>query len=280
VSAGDDGPTVPELVGAGSISTAAPEFATTFTADGRTLFFNRTSPDRSQLTLMESRLGDDGWTAPAPIAFSGPDWDIDPFVSPDGRRLYFSSNRPTSEADTVVDFNTWFVEILEEGYGEPQVLPEPLNTAASEVFVSITRAGAIFFSSTRDGVRRIYRGTLTDPEAPVELVPVDVNVGETGAGNPLVDAEERFLVFVVNVAGGQGGADLYVSRRGPDGWSPAEPLAGVNSSFSDFAPGLSRDGSLLYFTSERPGVVPEWPAGERPPGDIYRILVEAVGLPR
>ncbi len=60
---------------------------------------------------------------------------------------------------------------------------------------------------------------------------------------------------------------------------PAEPLGGgVYSPFADFAPALSPDGRLVYFTSERPGVVPGGPDGERPPGDIYRVLAHAVGL--
>ncbi len=279
ISTTEDGPTTPEIFGSGVISTTAPEFGITFATDGRTLYFNRTSPDRSRITMMESRLIDERWTAPSPVVFSGSSRDLDPFVSPDGKRLYFSSDRPTSETDSSRDFNTWFVELLAEGFGEPQLLPEPLNTSATEVFASVTRTGALFFSSDRDGVLRIYRGLLTDPEAPVELVSVDLNTGETGAGNPLVAPDEQFLLFTTTHAAGRGGSDVYVTHRARDGWLPAEPLGGgVNSPFADFAPALSPDGRLVYFTSERPGVVPGGPDGERPPGDIYRVLAHVLGL--
>ena len=35
---------------------------------------------------------------------------------------------------------------------------------------------------------------------------------------------------------------------------------------------------FLYFTSERPGVAGPLPAGERPPGDLYRIAVADAGI--
>jgi Tol biopolymer transport system component len=275
ISAAEDAPTTPEIFEAGVVSTAAPEFGITFGAEGHTLYFNRTSVDRSRITMMESRLVDGRWTAPSPVGFSGPSRDLDPFVSPDGTHLYFSSDRPTSATDSIHDFNTWFVELSAGGHGEPQLLPEPLNTQATEVFASVTRAGAIFFSSDRDGVLRIYRGVLTDLEAPVELVSVDLNTGETGAGNPLVAPDEQFLLFTATGATAGDESDVYMTRRADGGWLPAERLGGaVNSPFADFAPALSPDGRLLYFTSERPGVVPGTPAGERPPGDIYHVVVD------
>jgi hypothetical protein len=48
--------------------------------------------------------------------------------------------------------------------------------------------------------------------------------------------------------------DIYVSRRGSlnDEWPPAEDLGSpVNSASADFAPSLSHDGHLLFFSSNR-----------------------------
>lgn len=275
----DDGPAAPAIFEPGVISTAAPEFAMAFAPDGRTIYFNRTSVDRSQIMLLESRRTDGGWTAPSPVGFSGPDRDLDPFVAPDGSRLYFSSDRLTSATDSVRDFNTWFVELSASGFGEPQVLPEPLNTPATEVFASVTSTGTLFFSSDRDGVLRIYRGRIDDPDAPPELVGVDPNTGAAGAGNPLVAPDGAFLLFTATDPAGQGGTDVYITRPSGEGWFPAEPLGGgVNSPSADFAPALGPDGRLLFFTSERPGMVPAPMDGARPPGDIYYIRADSAGL--
>jgi Tol biopolymer transport system component len=280
MSSREDGPTAPAIFEPDVISTTAPEFAMTFAPDGRTLYFNRASADRSQIMLLESRRTDGGWTAPSPVGFSGPDRDLDPFFSPDGTRLYFSSDRLTSATDSIRDFNTWFVERSAAGFRALQVLPEPLNTPATEVFASVTRSGALFFSSDRDGVMRIYRGRIDDPDAPPELVSVDLNTAAGGAGNPLVAPDGAFLLFTATSPAGQGGADVYITRPAGDGWLPSQPLGGgVNSPYADFAPALGPDGRLLFFTSERPGIVAAVTDGARPPGDIYHVRADAVGLP-
>jgi Tol biopolymer transport system component len=70
----------------------------------------------------------------------------------------------------------------------------------------------------------------------------------------------------------------YASRAHDGVWSPAQNLgAAVNSPFADFAPAFSPDGKYLFFTSERPGVVPT-PVSGRPPGDIYQIDVTSLGI--
>lgn len=50
-----------------------------------------------------------------------------------------------------------------------------------------------------------------------------------------------------------GGADLYVSRRTPEGWSEPEALATVNTESSDeITPWVSPDGRSLVFATDRP----------------------------
>jgi hypothetical protein len=53
----------------------------------------------------------------------------------------------------------------------------------------------------------------------------------------------------------------------------------VSTADPDFAPSLRPDGRHLFFTSERPGVVASVLEGERPPGDLYRIELDALELP-
>lgn len=97
--------------------------------------------------------------------------------------------------------------------------------------------------------------------------------------NPAISPDGTLLVFVSDREGGQGGADLYASRAHGGAWSPARNLGPlVNSPLADFAPAFSPDGKYLFFTSERPGIVPTPTSGSRPPGDIYQIEVAALGL--
>jgi hypothetical protein len=64
------------------------------------------------------------------------------------------------------------------------------------------------------------------------------------------------LYFASNRPGPFGGEDLWVSRResreAPWG-TPVNLGAAVNTSFNERSPGLSRDGHLLFFATNRPG---------------------------
>lgn len=47
--------------------------------------------------------------------------------------------------------------------------------------------------------------------------------------------------------------DIYHSRLGPGGYEPPEPVAAVNTRFSDSNPLVSADERVLIFFSARPG---------------------------
>lgn len=266
----------PVLFAEGVVSTEAPEFGAALTPDGRTVYFNRASDDRSRLVIMRSRFADGAWQPADTATFSGTWRDLDPFVAPDGTRLYFSSARPVQPEDTVPDFNTWVVLLSPEGEDEPAFLPAPVNSDSIEVFVSASASGALFFSSNRDGVMRSYRASTSGTDAEVTVVPIEMNL-ESGIGNPAISPDESRLVFVAESDSGIGRGDLYISSATATGWTPPRLLPEpINSTFLDFAPSWSADGKYLYYTSERPGIVGPVDDDVRPPGDIYRVAVETI----
>lgn len=267
-------PAGPVLFEAGLVSSAAPEFAITFTPDGRELYFNRASDDRSRLTIMRSVRNGDHWSTPSPAPFSGEYRDVDPFASPDGRRLYFSSTRPRTAGAEPGVFNTWYVERTAAGeWGAPIDPGAPLNSDSTDVFFSIAEDGTAAFMSGRDGPSRIYLSRLG---ADGWSVPRATTFGGSAeGGNPLIARDGRFMVLVL--AGPADGADLHVSCRAGTDWERPVPLTAANSSFTDFAPAVDPSGEWLYFTSERPGVVAAVADSARPPGDIYRIRLSEAG---
>jgi hypothetical protein len=78
---------------------------------------------------------------------------------------------------------------------------------------------------------------------------------------PEISKDGLSLYFASTRPGGFGSNDLWVSRRActdmgdPDcAWGPPVNLGGtINTAGIDAAPHLSRDGHLLFFSSERPG---------------------------
>ncbi|WP_321538323.1 hypothetical protein [Flavobacterium piscinae] len=44
------------------------------------------------------------------VSFTGKYKDLEPFLSTDGLKLYFASNRPLTESGEPKDFDIWYVE--------------------------------------------------------------------------------------------------------------------------------------------------------------------------
>lgn len=262
----------PTIFGTGIISTELPEFASAFSPDGDMVFFNRMPADRSRIEMLVSRFENGSWTAAELLPFSGTYRDVDPWISNDGSRLYFSSNRPVDAGQPAGNYDTWYVESVGSGWSEPARLGPEINTDATEIFVSMTDGGTLYFRRSSDETRGIYRAQAVDDgfSTAQEIVGLDLE----SAGNPMIGRDGSFLILSGIVEGRA--SDLFISFADGDGWTPAKNMGpSVNTIFAEFAPGISPDGKYLFFTSERPGVVSETNEG-RPPGDIYQIELDSI----
>ena len=93
----------------------------------------------------------------------------------------------------------------------------------------------------------VLREILWQPPLPV---PGPIN-SPSDDYEPRLTADGLTLFFVRGKAGHN--ADLYYSRRGPDGWSAPAPVPGVTSQYDELGGQPSPDGRSLYFYSDRPG---------------------------
>ncbi|HWJ96264.1 MAG TPA: hypothetical protein VNT33_16165, partial [Telluria sp.] len=131
-------PTQPQLVGEAVISGPFHDFAPSVSADGKTLYFTRTDSGFSRMTLMQSQRAGGQWEAPTVLPFSGVWNDGDGVLSPDGKRYVFISNRPASGSTAKADLDLWVVLRQPDGsWGEPQRLPDTINSDVNEVYPSI-----------------------------------------------------------------------------------------------------------------------------------------------
>jgi hypothetical protein len=226
-------------------------FASTFTPDGRTVVFTKFAPPR--MMLMSSAWVDGSWSTPSVLPFSGTFRDLDPAFTPDGRRLFFSSWRPTgpTAADTMNAADTWYVDREGSGWSAP-VHVAAVNGEDQDYYPSITRRGVLYFDSFRSRPRRrlVYRaapladGGFASPE-PLDAV---INA-DSGASNLFVDPDEQYVVFGAIRPEGRGGVDLYISWRNGSSWTAPRNLGDlVNTNGTEFCPFVSRDGKYLYFT--------------------------------
>lgn len=125
--------------------------------------------------LFVSNLQTDGkWSAPKKLNISIRDDDFGPFIGPDDKTLYFSSDRAAKDRHGKTDIyrvtrldDTW------QKWSEPVNMGSPINTAADEYYFCIDKAGNVFTSranDTKDG------GNLDI----FKMIPKDIKVMLTG----------------------------------------------------------------------------------------------------
>ena len=144
-------PAAPRLWTPAAIASDGYESSPTFTPDGLTMIYLAADKDFGVYRLMQSRCEKGAWGAPTPPSFALPlpVIEADPFVTPDGKRLYFISSRHAPETE---DFDIWYVErTTDGGWGEPHRLPEPVNSPAAELLPRTDADGRLYFGSSRPG---------------------------------------------------------------------------------------------------------------------------------
>ena len=107
--------------------------------------------------IASAKKENDKWTDPEIVSFSGKYFDIEPFLSADGLKLYFASNRPLDNAnDKTKDFDIWYVERENKNaeWSNPINLGEPINSPANEFYPSIADNNNFYFTCDE----RINRG--------------------------------------------------------------------------------------------------------------------------
>lgn len=288
----------PELYGAGLFSTGQWDFFMAFSPDQRYVLFCRANDNFSAYDIYETRREDNGqWRAPARPAFAASWSNADPHISPDGRSLFFISNRPErgdSGASTTYDIWTASLE-SDGGWGEAHRLAAPISLpGVDEWSPSVAANGDLYFGSDRPGgsggldlyVARWVNGAYQPPE--------NLGAGINSAADevePWVAPDGSYLIFSARGRSDSTGRyDLYLSRRAGGSWQTPAPLASVNTRWNEFNQSVSPDGRWLYFSSTRPHTGPIGHRLDTPPneasvagigngkGDIYRIPMRELRL--
>ena len=73
--------------------------------------------------------------------------DLEPFITYDGLRLYFASNRPLSKKDLEPkDFDIWYTDRSCKScqWSEPVNIGLPINTSGDEFYPSVTKKNNLY----------------------------------------------------------------------------------------------------------------------------------------
>jgi hypothetical protein len=246
----------PELVGEGVVSTVDDEFGGGPSPDGTAFYFNKTVSPHYLYVLCEAKLIDGKWGHAEILRFSGQYRDTDAVLSPDGKTIYFASDRPVQGVDRH-RFLIWQSHQTEKGWSDATLLPGAINSEGNQVFASVAKNGTMYFTSSRKtGQYDIFRSKLVQGkyEEAEDLGPVLNGPGIWTFESWVAPDESYLLLGSFGRAGGLGSADIYVSFNQNGIWSkPANLGSIVNSNARDYSPRVSADGKWLYFASERGG---------------------------
>lgn len=293
----------PTLFAPGVISTGDYDSHPAFTPDGRTVYFLKITPDFNFWTIVVSHLVGERWSEPEVAPFSGQYADGDPFITADGKQLFFVSRRPRPNEnpdDKPHDLDIWVMDKLADGsWGAPVNPGAPVNSDASEYYPLAAANGALYFGSRRKGGKGgadIYRSRLApgkyqEPENLGDAINTEFDEFE-----PYIAPDESFLIFMAG--GGRpdslGGYDLYVSYNRDGKWAKAQNLgAPFNSTADEFSPKFSPDGKYFFWSSARSvidkpsakkltyaEILKRFHSPQNGLGDIYSIEAPALKLER
>ncbi len=244
----------PTIFAQGIISTGDYESHPVFTPDGKTLYFLKDSPDFSFWTIFVSQFQDGHWTEPKVASFSGQYRDADPFITADGSKLLFISDRPVP-GKKHHDLDIWIMERNGKQWGEPRNLGSPVNSEGNEWYPTLATDGTLYFGSGRPGAlgkTDIYRSRLVDGKygEPENLAsPINTELNEY---EPYIASDQSFLIFMADNREGNGDSDLYISYQQNGSWTkPAGLPNEINSAANEYSPMVSPDGRYFFWTSAR-----------------------------
>lgn len=234
----------------------------TLTPDGNEAFFTIQSIKQNISILVGIKKKGKGWSKPYKLPFSGKFMDLEPYITFDGLRLYFASNRPLSKKDLMPkDFDIWYSDRSCKScqWSEPVNIGLPINTSGDEFYPSVTKKNNLYFTSTYDygkGKDDIFfsefkSGSFLQPTSLSESINTDGY-----EFNAYVDPEESFMIFSgFSRKDGVGHGDLYISFRNNNEWEQAINLGPpINSTALEYCPFYDQNDQTLYFTSNRSNI--------------------------
>ncbi len=209
---------LPDMINSPSVN----EGTIAFSPDGKIMIFGKGNTGKKKgaydVDLYLSRFRNGAWTEPTPININTTikendptstnfSWDSSPAFSPDGRTLYFSSNRKGGFGG----LDLYSAQMDSRGrFGKVKNLGSDINTAGDELFPYVAESGKMYFSSDGHpgyGMLDIFVVNRVNGKTVIENLGQPVNSTSDDFGMYLFKPDRGF--FTSNREGGKGDDDLY-----------------------------------------------------------------------
>jgi WD40-like Beta Propeller Repeat len=255
----------PEIFAPGIISGPANDGSPTFSPDGDTLFFTRSSAHWS--IILESHRQADRWSEPKVASFSGEWSDSSPALSPDGSYLVFVSVRPLAPdsahaaqakpGSSPMASHIWRVNRVGSGWSAPVQLPESVNSFQWIFRPSVSTDGSIYFTAAVKGKELSLFRSRYENGAYRNAEPLSFSDGSVKDVDPEIAPDQSFLIFTSRRPwpGDTAHEHLFIVYKQGDAWGSIVPIRyegdDANGSSEDNDPRFGPDHRTVYFSSDR-----------------------------
>lgn len=226
-------------------------------------YFTIQSPnqDLSKIVCVKNKK----WNKPILQSFCDTYSYLEPFLSNDGKRLYFVSDRPKTESETLKsDFDIWYVERKDKNgvWSKPVNMGSQVNSENNEFYPTLADNNNLYFTMEANlglGKDDIYfcKWNGASYSKPILL---NKNINSEGYEfNAFISNDESLLIYTkYNSQDGFGSGDLYVSKKNEQGeWITAENIGNkINTKYMEYCPFYHMQSNTLYFTSKRSNLSP------------------------
>jgi uncharacterized protein (TIGR02145 family) len=221
-----------------------------FTTDGKECYFEVESDSGSKIYY--TKYENQAWTEQVEASFSINHSTGSPFISADEKRIYFNYFYDNDSKSDI-----YFAERTTGQWGEPQILPSPINSPSLNVGYTETNDSIIYLSSTRPGGYDNVHGDiwcihrLSDQSLQANNLGPTINTTMQDA-NPCVAPDDSYIIFNTN-GHSNNWNDLFISFKNENNeWTkPIDMNSGgakINIySEAQRAPTISPDGKFLFF---------------------------------
>ncbi len=235
-----------------------PHGGVTVSKDNDELYWVRNCPGFQKIWYTREVNGQ--WSRPAIAAFNstvGGVGDEDPCVSPDGKKLFFTSNRPLHPGEPARSVQgIWFVDRTAEGWSEPQMVEIPGRKPDWDIGgATVSEDGSIYFHITyvEQGRRiaDIYSMSLEDNQYGDLTRLSDAVNSPSIEAKPYVAPDGSYLIFTSH--GPEDG--IMISTREPNGlWAEAVCISSLLGDHITSLQGISPDGKYLFLNGKKDGL--------------------------
>ena len=225
-----------------------------FTSEGDTIFFHTTDKGDGEAGVAMSVYKNKVWSEPQPAPFETKAFSEGHVsMSPDGRRLFFASDRTENLQGQPKSADDFFMVSQSSGWREAFQMTD--TPKMSEKRGSLTKDGQFYYWAYQRGSgmyffeAKMSDDKIKDKQDAGKMLFPDYS----GENNPFVDPDHQYMLFAVYGRDERyDKEDIYISHRKNNGWSTPKILSEpINTKYNDTSPFVTPDGKYLFFVSDR-----------------------------